>query len=334
MTAEPLPPLVRVLAAVDPAAGDDAAAREAGRLAGPEHVALHLLAVLDPLTPRELDRIARRTGHAPEEIAAGRLERARTGLWDLARRIGGTPPPTAEVRTGKPFVEIIRAVAEGDHDLVVKTAEELGGPLRHLLASTDQHLLRKCPAPVWLYRPDAGAPGPDRPVVAAVDVDPEEVNDPAVEAGLNRRIVGVALAIAARTGAPLRIVNAFEPSGEGLVRLYGGDGDEEAARYRDEVEREHWQALSALAADARDRLAASRLPAIPVSGELRRGRPREVIPAFVEEARASLLVMGTVARTGVPGLIIGNTAEDILNSLSVSVVAVTPPGYVSPLAAD
>jgi len=42
--------------------------------------------------------------------------------------------------------------------------------------------------------------------------------------------------------------------------------------------------------------------------------------------------MGTVARTGIKGLIIGNTAEVILNGIQCSVLAVKPDGFVSPLA--
>jgi nucleotide-binding universal stress UspA family protein len=45
-----------------------------------------------------------------------------------------------------------------------------------------------------------------------------------------------------------------------------------------------------------------------------------------------LLVIGTLVRTGIPGLIIGNTAEDVLNAVDCSVLTVKPPGYVSPLA--
>ncbi|MDZ7712715.1 MAG: universal stress protein [Rhodovibrio sp.] len=62
-----------------------------------------------------------------------------------------------------------------------------------------------------------------------------------------------------------------------------------------------------------------------------RGNPRSAIPRMVGELGADLLVLGTVARTGVPGLIIGNTAEDVLNSVDIGIVAVKPPGYVSPV---
>ena len=42
--------------------------------------------------------------------------------------------------------------------------------------------------------------------------------------------------------------------------------------------------------------------------------------------------MGTVARTGIPGLLIGNTAESVLSQVGCSVIAVKPDGFVSPVA--
>ena len=47
--------------------------------------------------------------------------------------------------------------------------------------------------------------------------------------------------------------------------------------------------------------------------------------------KIDLIVMGTVARTGIPGLIIGNTAESTLSQIHCSVLAVTPPGFVTPV---
>lgn len=51
----------------------------------------------------------------------------------------------------------------------------------------------------------------------------------------------------------------------------------------------------------------------------------------MEAFTPDILVMGTIARTGIPGFMIGNTAEDILNSVDCSVLTVKPPNYVSPL---
>ena len=62
-----------------------------------------------------------------------------------------------------------------------------------------------------------------------------------------------------------------------------------------------------------------------------KGWPREEIPALAKDVEADLVVMGTVARTGVPGLIMGNTAETILNHLDCSVLAIKPPDFVTPV---
>ena len=61
------------------------------------------------------------------------------------------------------------------------------------------------------------------------------------------------------------------------------------------------------------------------------GVPREIIPQFANSNNTDLLVLGTVARTGIPGLFMGNTAENILNRLRCSVLAIKPPGFETPV---
>ena len=56
-----------------------------------------------------------------------------------------------------------------------------------------------------------------------------------------------------------------------------------------------------------------------------------MLPEAVRRLDADLLVMGTVGRSGIPGLLIGNTAEDVLNAVDCSLLAVKPPGFVCPL---
>ena len=50
------------------------------------------------------------------------------------------------------------------------------------------------------------------------------------------------------------------------------------------------------------------------------------------DVEPGVVVMGTLARSGIRGLLIGNTAERILDDLDASVIAVKPPGFVSPVA--
>ena len=56
-----------------------------------------------------------------------------------------------------------------------------------------------------------------------------------------------------------------------------------------------------------------------------------VIPEFVVGHGTELVVMGTVARGGIAGLLIGNTAERVLRKLPCSVLAVKPDDFVSPV---
>jgi nucleotide-binding universal stress UspA family protein len=46
------------------------------------------------------------------------------------------------------------------------------------------------------------------------------------------------------------------------------------------------------------------------------------------------VVMGTVGRTGIPGLIMGNSAETILQQVDCSVLAIKPPGFIAPVTVD
>ncbi|MEM9784588.1 MAG: universal stress protein [Pseudomonadota bacterium] len=215
--------------------------------------------------------------------------------------------------TGRPFLAIVRRALAGDVAFVVKTVEGRLGPVT--LASTDQHLLRKCPCPIWLRRP-GDLPTPRR-IVAAIDAgDPEE-------APLNDRILATATHLAALDGAPLHAVHAWQAHGETLVRRWSSEPGRRAAaeHYIRAVRARHAGALhAAIGAENTE-----------ISPELVEGPPSEAVPRAIERLGADLLVMGTVGRTGVPGLIIGNTAEDILNATSCPIVTVKPPGYVSPI---
>jgi nucleotide-binding universal stress UspA family protein len=49
-----------------------------------------------------------------------------------------------------------------------------------------------------------------------------------------------------------------------------------------------------------------------------------VLPVFVKHFKADLLVMGTACRTGLSGMLIGNTAEKVLHKVACSVLTIKP----------
>ncbi len=59
-----------------------------------------------------------------------------------------------KVLYGTPFIAIIREVLWNGHDLVMITAEDRRSLKNVLFGTTTMHLMRKCPCPVWVMKPD------------------------------------------------------------------------------------------------------------------------------------------------------------------------------------
>jgi universal stress protein E len=234
---------------------------------------------------------------------------------------------TVSLALGITFVEVIRTVLRNDHDLVIKVTET-PDYLQRLFGSTDMHLLRKCPCPLWLIKP--GEPASYERVLAAVDFDPPpNTNDS--DDDLNRLILSTACAMAAAHGASLHLVHAWEPFAEGKMRSRTESHESHLERYLKEEYAAHQGALSALVESLKKTLDQQTFSHLNLGLHLPKGPALRAIPQLADELSAGIVVMGTVARTGIPGLIIGNTAEAILDQLQCSVLAVKPPGFVTPV---
>ena len=199
---------------------------------------------------------------------------------------------------GRPDLQIIRQVLRGRHDLVVKSIEHAHWFKRAFYGTADLHLLRKCPCPVLLV--DGDRTQRVERVLVAVDLWDEEEG-----LALNYTCLELGQSLALLDDAELHIVF--------VERYYGGE--ETRARWQALVQR--WDS-----------------PKPTTRFHILKGDPREVIPKRVDEAGIDLLVMGTVARTGIAGFLIGNTAEAIIGQLESALLAVKPAGFVSPVTLD
>ena len=235
-----------------------------------------------------------------------------------------------KVLVGVQFLEIIREVLCNGHDRVIKAAEPLEW-LDRLLGSEDMHLLRKCPCPVWLIKPSA--PRTYRRILAAVDV-----NDAYRELELRSRhlldqhVLELATSMAISDFAELHIVHAWEAIGESAMRgSFMRTPEAKVNAYVEEVRRQREASMERLMSDVTSDVGQDALNYLKPRVHLVKGLARKVIPALAQEIEADLVVMGTVARTGVPGFITGNTAESILNQIDCSVLAIKPAGFVTPI---
>jgi nucleotide-binding universal stress UspA family protein len=309
-----------ILAVVDPARDQDEGLERAADLARENEARLAAIVCLDDALPRGEGDVIR------QAIIAGMTERL-AALAAPVRERG----IEVEIRIvfGEPFLEIIRRVLRAQHDLVVKVAYTAEFDRGFGFASTDLHLLRKCPCPVWMIAGDGGGGGdggePRRGVLACVNPVSEDDRGNEVAA----TILELATSLAIRHGVSCHAVHAWSAPLEQIwaespwLQLDLADLDELAAL----AEERHASSFHELV----DRF---RPLAPDFSAHLRKGDPAAVIIKIAEELKVEVIVMSTIGRTGIAGLFIGNIAETVLSGARCSVLAIKPKGFVSPVTLD
>jgi universal stress protein E len=258
----------------------------------------------------------------PVEDHTAFLKRLETLCEPYRRRL----PIRTEIRQGKVFLEAIRSVIGNRHDLMIKAAENPDF-LQRLFGSIDMHLLRKCPCPLWLMKPPEKAIY--RSIIAAVDFNP--LQDLPEEQTLNQTILELAASLALSDFASLHLVHSWQAFGERVVQ---GRSDTPVKNVSDYVEKEqlrHHHGLRRLGEKLRDAIGTDTYTYLSPTFHVLKGSAQQTIPQLAREIDADLVVMGTIARTGIMGLLIGNTAETILEQLNCSVLAVKPAGFISPV---
>ncbi|PKG99958.1 universal stress protein [Paraglaciecola sp. MB-3u-78] len=226
----------------------------------------------------------------------------------------------SKVADGIPFVEIINQVVQQDYDLImIMTDNNQSGVLEKFFGSTQMQLLRKCPCPVWVIKPDSG------PVFKRVltPVDTKELDEP--HANLNQTLVQATRATIELGNKSINFVQVWSVYGEGYLATRAGVSEETIRELRRETLKENMQRL-------RDVVAQEDWGTTKVNTHFPRSDyPAEEIIQLVAKEKIDLLIMGTVCRTGIEGFIVGNTAEKVLNEVSCSVLAFKPEGFISPV---
>lgn len=228
---------------------------------------------------------------------------------------------TSKTIVGVPFVEIIREVIKNHYDLVMMTAEGKGGVKQTLFGNTSLHLMRKCPCPVWVIK--SGQPNYHRRILAAVDLVPDDQERTA----LAQRVMDLATSLARLGHDRLFILHAWSLYGDSILRGRAGVSDEEIENLLIEARNSHRQ-------NFKEFLEGIPLEELEYEVYLLKGNAGTLIPEFAQAKAVDLIVMGTVSRTGIAGLFIGNTAEKVLQQVDCSILTVKPEGFISPVKLD
>ncbi|VAW45465.1 hypothetical protein MNBD_GAMMA03-1742 [hydrothermal vent metagenome] len=243
-----------------------------------------------------------------------------------------------QIEFGKQFYRAIQYVLNHSVDWLIKQTDKKQtdnisyGLTKHIFDSHDLHLLRKCPCPVLLHK--HGTHLPFKKVMACLDVnlddgfDDAEGNNVRQADEFNQRILMAAIKMLNSDDPSLEVLHAWQAEAENLVRHWNTDFSErDMFQFIEMIRHQH---LSAIEVEI-DALNVANIDNINIEPILPKGKAEEVIAPIVEQHKVDLLVMGTLGRYGLPGMIIGNTSESILEQVNCSVLALKPNHFVSPV---
>jgi len=295
----------KVLYIVTPGKHSEAVFNYAKQIAAAKGNLLTVLSI-SPKIPNRLHRFL--TGLSGSEIEQLIAKEEESQIRDLVSQSIKTEPQTSLLfRIGDLLETVIEEVKSTPYSLVIKEKEEPEKSISH--ASPDFKLLRNCPVPVLLLEPNHL--NGFQEICVAIDPLHEDPNN----APLNQRLLATAREAAKREQSNLHIVSAWKLFGDDFIR-HRMDPDEfnqAEHAYKENVEKEMQKVVSA-----------SNYPGTKESLHLLHGDPKYVIPHFLKTHHIDLLVIGTVVRTGLQGVLIGNTAEKILGDTQCSLLTLKP----------
>lgn len=291
--------LKKILVGHDLATGGEAALKSAAALAHRCAATLRLVHVVEPLhayqrishpltSPFTLEEIAQKSGERLQALAASP---------ELAGRA------EYEVRSGKPFLDLIVAARAWPADLII-----VGGSSRTeepLLGSTGERILRKAPVPVMVAKKPLSAE-------AKLFLVPTDFSSCAREAAEQ------ALLLAKSFSARVVFFHALDLSPSHTIAYAHelGVSVPVAPLLPEDIEPE-WE----------DFLGSLRLAKVDWEKSTEEGQAAAAIVHRAERVKADMIVMGTHGRSGLPHMLLGSIAEKVARTASCAVLSVRPAAF-------
>lgn len=233
------------------------------------------------------------------------------GIWlqeQLAPLLGEGLVVQQDVRWGKHLHETVLEVTEQlQPDLVLKSAGHNNLLRRLLLTDSCWQLMRHCPFPLWLVH-HAQWRGNN----LCTAVDPLHKDDK--PAALDHHLIATSQMLATALGMHADIVHCHAPLPRTLL-----NNPELLATYQqyiNDAAQEHYKAFAELI---------GQYGIEPDAAHLLEGAPENRLPRFVRQHEIDLLVMGAIARGRLDTILIGHTAERLLESVDCDLLVVKLP---------
>lgn len=201
----------------------------------------------------------------------------------------------------QPADAILATLQANPGDLLIKQHYPDSLWIKHLITPEDWRLLRQSPVPVLLIK--TGRPWSGGRVLAAMDIENAENQ----HRELQGSIIGYAVDLAALIGGSTHVVSAYPatlfPAADSSAPRYDGNASNclEASRWFKEEYQLHDYQL-----------------------HIGEGPAKALILQIAHQLEIAVTVIGTVGRNGLAGMLIGNTAEAILDRLDSDLLVLKP----------
>lgn len=254
-----------------------------------------------------------------DKAKKSRLQERHKALESIASQfVNAGVATTVKVEWDKPVYQgIVRRALHEQPDLVIRNSHYHTPIRRTLLSNDDWNLIRTCPVPLLVVRgvfqiADAFQ------VWAAID----PMHDHDKPAQLDDEIVKHGQSLAAATKGECHLVHYFDPAPLQAISAAGVPASVALDEIQAMVRSQHRTALEEFC---------DRHGIDPDTVGMHMGSARAQLPELMLEKRAHCLVVGAVSRSRLSSVIIGNTAERILDRVPCDVLVIKPPGFETPV---
>lgn len=300
-----------ILSIVDPTAKSQPAVAKGALLAERFSARLDLF-VCDTKAARN-SRMAEKLGESPQASVQEELPKWLDSIALPLRKLG--IDVTTEVRVADPLhTALLERVEHTCADLVIKDTHHHTLAQRTFLTNTDWELIRGCPVPLLLVKP---TPWSSAHRIGAA-IDPGHLDDkPRL---LDRCILEQADRLAQSLSGELHVIHAYIPAA--MITAASVSVPPVVVDIPDAVLAEErktkFQELTALASDYR-------LPATHI--HLETGAVNEVLCRLARQYEIDIMAMGAVSRSALKRILIGSTAETVLEQLPCDLWVVKSPNF-------
>lgn len=212
------------------------------------------------------------------------------------------------VRWGKiSYKEVLDYANEIKPDIIFKSAYSENMLKRLFITNSCWQLIRNCTIPLWLVQH-----GDWEGNKLCSALDPMHMSDK--PAYLDNELITVTQELSKTLNMPAYYLHSYAAMPR--PQLFGGDQSKAYDQYLKNFTKEHKDAFAKLL---------SHYPDIAQDQQfLVEGFAEEVIPSFIKDHQIGLMIMGAVARGSLDNLLIGHTAERVLEAIECDLLVIHP----------